>query len=54
MNRREDDVLEMTNEEYQKKLSKCKKFIVKRSDEINNLWILEQICRCIENITKED
>lgn len=42
------------NEKYQCGLTECKEKIIDMIHNINDTWVLEQIYRCIKNITKED
>ena len=53
MYEREDDVLEMTNEEYRVSSTDYVELIIEMVHNISDRWILEQIYRCIKNITKE-
>lgn len=53
MNEREDKVFGMTNEEYCVYSKDYGRLIIEMVNKINDRWILEQIYRCIKNITKE-
>lgn len=53
MNEREDKVFGMTNEEYCAYSKDYGRLIIEMVNKINDMWVLEQIYRCVNNITKE-
>lgn len=53
MDERKNGVWEMTNEEYRVSSPAYGELIIEMVHNISDRWILEQIYRCIKNITKE-